>query len=152
MSNRPLDGSLTPIRYSRLMRPLLLASPLAFVAIAFFLIRSALDATRLPFVILILLAALFLHLAWVAARGLQFHSVEIRVLDQGLEIQRGKRKDFVSWGEIGRVRWHPVLQYLTVRGRDGTLLLLVDYWISGFRRLNLSLRKWSRGELTCSAT
>lgn len=135
------------IRYSVPTRVALVLSPLAFLAVGFGGLRAL--SNELPALVKVALfffAALFLYLVVISARGLRFLTVDLRVSPRGLEFNRKSGIELVSWQDIGRVRWHPALQFLTIHGRDGKLLLFVDYWITGFRALDQALRAWSRGE------
>jgi uncharacterized membrane protein YjgN (DUF898 family) len=150
---QPATGEAIRIRYSAPMRGALVISPLVFLALsafaAVFAVRNEMPA--LVAVVLLLFAALFLYLVVVSARGLKFLAVDLRVSPRGLEFNRKGGIEIVPWQDIGRVRWRPAMQFLTIHGRDGKLLLLVDYWITGFRAFDQVLRSWSNGEPPGSA-
>lgn len=71
---------------------------------------------------------------------LRFLDVRISITESGLVVHSHGVGRVVSWEDIGRVRNSTTVQVLDVYLKDGTLLVAVDWWISGYKELQGALQ------------
>ncbi len=79
---------------------------------------------------------LFGYFSFAGIKLQKFINIQIRVEEDSIQIQTGKKIKKLAWQQIGKIKSQPIIQFYRVYDKEGKLLFIVDHMLPGFAELS----------------